>query len=66
MRRHKFTSLLGGAAAIPLTARAQQAEMPVIGFLSARSAASEARIATAFRQGLGDSGYFEGHNLPTR
>jgi len=48
MRRRKFTSLLGGTAAILLAAGGQQADMPVIGFLSARSAAFGARMAAAY------------------
>ena len=63
MRRRVFVTLLGGVAAIPLTARAQQRTTPVIGLLSARTAASGVPMAAAFRQGLSESGYVEGKNL---
>ena len=61
--RRKFITLLGGAAAWPLTARAQQAAMRTLGYLSPRSSEVETELVRAFQQGLRETGYAEGKNI---
>src|SRR5262245_11837511 len=63
MRRREFISLIGGAVAWPLIARAQQPARPVIGFLRSRSPGESATVVAAFRQGLRETGFIEGQNL---
>ena len=62
-RRELLAALGGAAVAWPLVARAQQAAMPVIGFLGIRSAGTEAQFLVSFRQGLSEAGFVEGRNL---
>ena len=61
--RRELLAALGGAAAWPLAARGQQPAMPVIGFLDATTAADTVYRVSAFRDGLKEAGFIDGHNV---
>src|SRR5262245_29316807 len=63
IRRREFMTLLGGAAAWPVAARAQQAAVPIVGLVSPRSPEEAARLGAAFRKALNEAGYIEGQNV---
>src|SRR3954465_13323255 len=63
MKRREFVAGLGGVATWPLVARAQQQQMPVIGFLRSTTPADSVHLVTAFRQGLTEVGFVEGQNV---
>jgi putative ABC transport system substrate-binding protein len=64
VRRREFIRLAGGAVIVcPLTARAQQPTMPIVGFVTGRSPEESARLGAAFRKGLNETGYVEGQNV---
>jgi hypothetical protein len=63
MKRREFITLLGGAAAWPLTARAQQSAVPVIGYLSRATFEMMREYVAAFHRGLADEGFAEGRNV---
>jgi hypothetical protein len=63
LRRRKVIAALGGAAAWPLAVRAQQRAMPLIGYISSRTAESDASLLVSLRRGLADVGYAAGRNV---
>src|SRR5262252_3961591 len=63
LQRREFIAGLGGAAAWPLVATAQQRAMPVVGWLSGRNSETDANVLPAFRRGLNRQGYVEGRNV---
>src|SRR5262245_29861611 len=63
LKRREFMTLVGGAAAWPVTVEAQRGQMPLIGSMHAASQAGNEGFMAAFRQGLKEIGYVEGQNV---
>jgi len=63
MKRREFNALLGGAAVLPRAAQAQKSALPVVGFLSSRTANQGEYLVAAIRQGLREALYIEGQNV---
>lgn len=63
MRRREFLAFVGGAAASPLAARAQQSKMPVVGYLRSSAQTDATHLVTALRLGLKETGFLEGQNV---
>jgi len=63
MKQRDFITLIGGAAASPLAARAQQPTMQVVGFLNALGQNDRPNVVAAFRRGLGETGYVDVRNV---
>src|SRR5258707_11050773 len=63
MKRREFTALIGGPTAWPMAGARTQPNMPLIGYLSARSPDETAHLVSAFRRGLGENGFVEGQNV---
>src|SRR5262249_61499135 len=65
LKRRDFIALLGGTAAWPLSAHAQQPAMPIVGYLSSLGQAVSVQFDAAFRRGLSQMGFVEGQNVST-
>ena len=63
MKRREFITLIGATAAWPLSVRAQQPAMPIVGLVSPRSPEDSSRLGAAFRKALNEAGYIEGQNV---